>query len=73
MLATAGAGDDGLHRIRHVRGHVRATDATDGGLHRSREHLMLVMLRDGDRCYCHVRDAAGAGDSDLWLAWICCW
>ena len=44
-----------------------------GGLHLSRGHLMLVMLGDGHNGGRHVRDAAGAGDGVLWLAWICCW
>ena len=44
-------------------------EADDGGLHRSRGHLMLVMLCDGDHCGRHVRDAcAGAGDGQA----ICC-
>ena len=34
-----------------------------GGLHRSRDHLMLVVLGDGDHGDRHVRDAC-AGDGD---------
>ena len=45
----AEAGDGGVHRSRDVR------DA--GGLHRSLEHLMLVMHRDGFHCDRHGRDA----------------
>ena len=56
IFGSTGACEGGLHRSRHVR------EAFAGGCHRSRDHLMLVMLGDGDHCCRHMRDAAGADD-----------
>ncbi len=47
-------------------------DVGAGGLHHSRDHLMLVVLGDGDGDHGdrHVRDAcAGNGDRRPCLAW----
>ena len=54
-----------------VNAAVNLRKSVDGGLHRSRDHLMLVMLSDGNHRVSHARDAAGAGD--LRLTWRWCW
>jgi hypothetical protein len=43
MLVTVGDGDGG-HCVRHIPG----VAAGAGGLHHSRDRLMLAMLADGD-------------------------